>query len=106
MKTQGSTIFSIFLITTGSLFGIWAAAALIGGLYRVNWEVTELARQYLVASGMIKPIHTVVDFYTHIKGIEYILCLICFVAFPLFFKYVNERKVSITSRKKTSQKNR
>ena len=83
------------LIGTGCLFGLWALASLMGGLSRVNWQVTELARQYLVASGMIRPIHTLVDFYTHIKGIEYIICVAFFVAFPVFFQYVDKRKTHI-----------
>ena len=85
------------LAATGGLFGIWALAALFGGLHRVNWQVTELLRQYLVASGMTQPIHTMVDFYTHIKGIEYIICVAFFVAFPAFFQYVEKRKTHIKS---------
>lgn len=80
------------MIGTGCFFGVWAFAALAAGLHRVNWQVTELMRQWLVASGMIQPLHTLVDFYTHIKGIEYIICVIFFVAFPLFYQYVNKRK--------------
>jgi hypothetical protein len=90
IKTAG-----IVLGGTGILFGMWAVAAVIGGLNQVNWQVTELARQYLVASGMVRPIHTLVDFYTHIKGIEYIICVAFFVAFPLFFQYVNKQKTPV-----------
>lgn len=90
------------LIGTGSFFGLWAMAALLGGLYRVDWQVSELVRQYFVATGMIQPIHTLVDFYTHIKGIEYIICVAFFVAFPIFFKYVDKRKTVI----KTHVKNK
>jgi len=82
------------LIGTGILFGLWAAASFLGGLSRVDWQITELARQYLVASGMIQPLHTLVDFYTHIKGIEYIICVVFFVAFPVFFKYLEKREKS------------
>ncbi len=85
------------MIGTGSFFVLWAAAAFIGGLRQANWQVTELMRQFLVASGLIAPIHTLVDFYTHIKGIEYIICVIFFVAFPLFFQYVDKRKTHITT---------
>jgi len=91
------------LISTGCVFGLWVVAALVGGLYRVNWQVTELARQYLIASGMIEPIHTVVDFYSHIKGIEYIICVAFFVAFPIFFQYVDRRKSHITATKDSRQ---
>ncbi|TKB24510.1 hypothetical protein FCL47_18460 [Desulfopila sp. IMCC35006] len=93
MKDMKST--RIFMAGTGCLFGMWALAALVGGLHRVNWQVTELMRQYLVASGMVQPIHTMVDFYTHIKGIEYIICVVFFVAFPAFFQYVEKRKTPI-----------
>ncbi len=87
----------ILMAGTGSVFGIWALAALFGGLHQVNWQVTELMRHYLVASGMVQPIHTMVDFYTHIKGIEYLICVAFFVAFPVFFQYVEKRKAPIRS---------
>ncbi len=91
MALKNIKLTSALLGGTGCFFGLWALAALTGGLYRVNWQVTELIRQYLITSGMIQPIHTMVDFYTHIKGIEYIICVIFFVAFPIFFQYL-ERK--------------
>ncbi len=69
---------------------LWVAAALTGALYQANWSVAELASQYMVAIGMVKPLHTLVDYYTHIKGIEYLICVAFFVAFPVFFKYVNK----------------
>lgn len=81
----------------GSFFGLWAMAAIIGGLKQVHWQVTELARQLLVASGMMQPIHTMVDFYTHIKGIEYIICVMFFVVFPIFYSYVNKEKRHIVT---------
>ena len=80
------------MIGVGGFFFLWASAMMIGGLRQVNWQVTELARQYLVATGMIQPIHTLVDFYTHIKGIEYIICVAFFVAFPLFFRLLEGKK--------------
>jgi hypothetical protein len=92
MSVKGNRPFIIALTATGSLFGLWAAAALLGGLHRVDWQITELGRQYLLATGMGKPIHTIVDFYTHIKGIEYIICVAFFVAFPLFYRYVERSR--------------
>jgi len=89
-KTAG-----MVMVGSGILFGTWAVVAVIGGLNQVNWQVTELIRHYMVASGMISPIHTVVDFYTHIKGIEYIICVAFFVTFPVFFQYVNKQKTPV-----------
>ncbi len=75
----------------GALIGLWATAALIGGLGQAG-SITELVSQYMVATGMITPLHTLVDYYTHIKGIEYLICVAFFVAFPVFFTYVNKEK--------------
>lgn len=75
----------------GALMGIWASASMIAGVYQAG-GVAELARQYMLATGMVQPLHTLVDYYTHIKGIEYLICVAFFVAFPAFFTYVNREK--------------
>jgi len=80
------------ILGLGSLIVLWVAAAFVGALHQANWQVGELVRQYMLATGMMKPLHTLVDFYTHIKGIEYLICVAFFVAFPIFFKYVNKEK--------------
>ena len=85
-----SKITSYVMAAVGGVFGLWALAALVGGLHQVNWQVTELIRHYLVATGMITPLHTMVDFYSHIKGIEYLICVAFFVAFPVFYSYVEK----------------
>ena len=39
--------------------------------------------------GQVKEIYTVVDYYTYIKGLEYLLCLLFFTFFPLFYRYIH-----------------
>nr|WP_321466062.1 hypothetical protein [uncultured Desulfobulbus sp.] len=90
---------STIILAFGSLVVLWVAAAFVGALHQANWQVGELARQYMLATGMMKPMHTLVDFYTHIKGIEYLICVAFFVAFPIFFKYVNKEKRPVTVQK-------
>ncbi len=91
MAQQNNKIAGKIVLGFGALIGLWATAALVGGLSQAG-SVTELARQYMVATGMITPIHTLVDYYTHIKGIEYLICVAFFVAFPVFYNYVNKEK--------------
>lgn len=78
------------LLAAGILMCLWVGAALTSALAAAGWSVSTLAGQYMTSIGMIKPLHTLVDYYTHIKGIEYLLCVAFFVAFPVFFKYVNK----------------
>ena len=91
-KTAGRLI-----LAAGLLFCLWVGAALTSALSQVGWSVSTLAGQYMAAIGMVKPLHTLVDYYTHIKGIEYLICVAFFVAFPVFFKYVNKapKKVAV-----------
>lgn len=86
------------MLALGTLVVLWATAAFVGALHQANWQVGALARQYMLATGMLAPLHTLVDFYSHIKGIEYLICVAFFVAFPLFFKYVNKEKRPVTVR--------
>jgi hypothetical protein len=40
--------------------------------------------------GHVKEIFTLVDYYQYIKGLEYLICIGFFVAFPMFYKYINK----------------
>jgi len=96
--SKNSKRISAIMLGMGTLVVLWVSAAFVGALYQANWQVGELARQYMLATGMMKPLHTLVDFYSHIKGVEYLICVAFFVAFPLFFKYVNkeQQRVPVT----------
>ncbi|HIP38780.1 MAG TPA: hypothetical protein EYG88_05255 [Desulfocapsa sulfexigens] len=87
------------LLAAGSVICLWVAAAFTSALSATGWSVGELAGQYMTAIGMIKPLHTLVDYYTHIKGIEYLICVAFFVVFPVFFKYVNKAQKQATATK-------
>ena len=80
---------SIFL---GTVFSIWSVAAFMSGLAQANWQFSELLRQYLIAIGVMREYHTFVDFYTHIKGVEYIICAAFLGLFPAFYSYLNRNK--------------
>jgi len=99
MATKSSTTASKVILGIGSVMCLWVGASILGALSQANWSVAELARQYMTATGMIKPLHTLVDFYTHIKGIEYLICVAFFVAFPAFYKYVSKEKKPVHIRK-------
>ncbi len=95
MQTTSSKTTSRIILGIGSIMCLWVGATITGALYQTNWSLSELARQYMTATGMIKPLHTLVDYYTHIKGIEYLICVAFFVAFPAFYRYVNKEQKKI-----------
>ena len=76
----------------GALIGLWAVTAFTSALYSANGQLSEVIRGYMIATGMITPLHNLVDYYTHIKGIEYLICVAFFVAFPIFYRSLNGDK--------------
>jgi len=85
------------MVIVASLIGAWVFAGLMFALAKLDWQVGELARQYLVSIGVIQDFETLVDFYTHIKGVEYIICVAFLGVFPVFFKYLNREKISVST---------
>ncbi|MGK2944326.1 MAG: hypothetical protein ACSLFC_06270 [Desulfuromonadales bacterium] len=50
-----------------------------------------MVTQILEKIGEVHSVYTLVDFYQYIKGVEYLICVAFFIAFPMFYKYVNEK---------------
>jgi hypothetical protein len=91
-ENRGPRIMLGIMVGIGGAIGLWAMVAVGFGLAQAGWSISELLRHYMVAVGMMKEFETWVDFYTHIKGIEYILSVVFLVLFPVFFKYVDRVK--------------
>ena len=92
-RKRGESIFQITVVG-GTLIFLYSIAAVVSGLSQVNWQFSELIRQYLIAIGVVQEFHTFVDFYTHVKGVEYIICVAFLVAFPLFYRYLHRTTVN------------
>ena len=92
-------IFGVMAGLAGA-FGIWACMAFITGLASVDYQVTEMFRSFLVATGNLNEYSTLVDYYTHIKGVEYLMAGAFFVAFPIFFKYISKDVSQVSAKAK------
>jgi hypothetical protein len=44
------------------------------------------------AVGEVKEVFTLVDYYTYIKSMEYLICVAFFVGFPIFYRYINKKE--------------
>lgn len=65
--------------------GIAVVMMFLGFIFQAEW-----AKNFMIGVGMIKPLHNQVDYYTYVKGIEYLLCVYYFMIFPVFFIYINK----------------
>ena len=87
--------FILAIAGIGAAFGVWALVAFTSLLAQMDWSMTEMLRQYMVATGAIGEHETLVDYYTHIKGFEYIIAVAFLGLFPAYFKYVNRTKAPL-----------
>lgn len=39
--------------------------------------------------GSVSEVFTLVDYYSYIKGVEYLICVAFFCTFPMFYRYIN-----------------
>jgi hypothetical protein len=96
-RTESNRSRTVFMLLAGSgaFFGIWAIAAFTALLAQTDWNVAEVLRQYMVATGALDEQETLVDYYTHIKGAEYVIAVAFLGFYPVFFKYMNRAKVAL-----------
>jgi len=50
----------------------------------------ELLSRIFSSIGEVSQVFTVVDFYQYIKGVEYLICVAFFIAFPMFYRYIHQ----------------
>jgi hypothetical protein len=93
-KRQGR-IHMYAIAAVGAAFGVWALAAFTSLLAQMDWSLTEVFRQYMIATGALQEHETFVDYYTHIKGVEYIIAVAFLGLYPVFYKYVNRTKATM-----------
>jgi hypothetical protein len=96
-RTEGNRPRTAYMVLAGAgaFFGIWAIAAFTALLAQTDWNVAEVLRQYMVATGALNEQETLVDYYTHIKGAEYVIAVAFLGCYPAFFKYMNHAKVAL-----------
>ncbi len=95
--SKGTGVFLGIIAAMAGIFGIWAMAAVVSGLSSVGWSVPEMGRQFLVATGNLKEYETLVDYYTHIKGVEYLIAAAFFVVFPAFYMSLKPTEAKVTA---------
>jgi hypothetical protein len=92
MNNKGMGVAFGIIAAIGGIIGVWSIVTLMSGLASVNWQVTEMVRQFLVATGNLGEYETMVDYYTHIKGVEYIIAVVFFAAFPVFTNISTQKR--------------
>lgn len=47
--------------------------------------------EILNSVGSVTEVFTLVDYYTYIKGVEYLICVAFFCTFPMFYRYISPK---------------
>ncbi len=67
-------LFKFFSIFIGVSLMFLVLVLLLGGVVKITWEFQEF--------------NTVVDYYSNLKGNEYLLCVLYLGLFPLYYSYI------------------
>jgi len=67
-------LFKFFAIFIGAGLMFLVLVLLLGGVVKITWEFQEF--------------NTVVDYYSNLKGNEYLLCVLYLGLFPLYYSYI------------------
>ncbi len=94
---ETGTFFGI-VAAMGTMIGVWAMVTLFSGLSSVDWQISEMCRQFLVATGSLLEHETMVDFYSHISGVEYLIAVAFFIGFPFLLKSLNQEEATVSNR--------
>jgi len=57
----------------------------------------DLLEQLFLSIGEVREVVTMVDFYQYIKGVEYLICIGFFFAFPMFYRYIHNSGENVES---------
>lgn len=79
------------MLAVAGVITVWAGSALCSDVVHVNEQTSRLLT-FFNSIGLNKVKVTLVDYYTYIKGIEYILVVIFLCFFPLFYKFLCPKK--------------
>ncbi|MCB2183741.1 MAG: hypothetical protein KQH63_17030 [Desulfobulbaceae bacterium] len=92
MANKSTATFFGIAAALGTFIGMWSMATLVSGFASVNWQISEVCRQYLMGAGHIEDYEAIVNQYCNINGIDYLLAGVCFAAFTAVYKYLNSEE--------------
>ena len=82
---------AISILAIAGVITVWAGSALCSDVVHAKEQTSGLLN-FLNSIGLIKTKETLVDFYTYIKGVEYLLVVIFLCFFPLYYKFLGGKK--------------
>ncbi len=82
----------IRLVFTALAFVIaaWCIGSIVLGIVQAEEEGLDIFRKYIEFFGLTHHHTTELGHYIYIKGIEYILALLFFFAFPIFYMIIHD----------------
>ncbi|MCF6290790.1 MAG: hypothetical protein L3J03_07335 [Desulfobacterales bacterium] len=69
----------------------WCVGSIILGIVQADEKGLDIFRKYIEFFGLTHYHYTELSHYIYVKGIEYILAVLYFFAFPVFYLIINKR---------------
>ena len=87
---EGMSPLFLFFLGLAVLIAAWCVGTIILGIVQAEEEGLDIFRKYIEFFQLTKHHKTELGHYIYVKGIEYILCGLFFVAFPVYYMIIQK----------------
>ena len=91
-KEEGMSPLFLFFLGFAVLIAAWCVGTIILGIVQAEEEGLDIFRKYIEFFQLTKHHKTELGHYIYVKGIEYILCGLFFVTFPVYYMIIQKPK--------------
>ena len=89
-QEKGMSVLNLGFTAFAVLIAAWCVGSIILGIVQAEEEGLDIFRKYIEFFGLTKHHYTELGHYIYVKGIEYILAGLFFVAFPVFYLLIHK----------------
>ncbi len=89
---EGMSPLFLFFLGLAVLIAAWCVGTIILGIVQAEEEGLDIFRKYIEFFQLTKHHKTELGHYIYVKGIEYILCGLFFVTFPVYYMIIQKPK--------------
>ena len=89
---KGMSPMFLFFLGFAVLIAVWCIGTIILGIVQAEEEGLDIFRKYIEFFQLTKHHKTELGHYIYVKGIEYVLCVLFFFAFPVYYMIINKPK--------------
>ena len=88
---KGLSPLNLVFYAIAAALAVWCVGSIVLGIVQAEEKGLDIFKKYIEFFGLTQHHYTELGHYIYVKGIEYILAGLYFLAFPVFYLIINKR---------------